>query len=70
MAGKSLARQNLSSDSEIGINKQINIVLSASNSLLSMAIHFDRDDVALPGISVLLNKMSDIKREDAKMVNW
>lgn len=47
MASK--VRQNFHGEVEAGINKQINLELTASYVYLSMAAYFDRDDVALQG---------------------
>jgi len=48
------------------VNKQINLELYASYVYLSMAYHFDRDDVALPGFSKYFKKMSGEEREHAQ----
>ena len=45
----SAIRQNYSEACEAAVNKQINMELYASYVYQSMAFHFDRDDVALPG---------------------
>ena len=47
----SLVRQNYPEDCEASLNKHINLSLHASYVYLSMAYHFDRDDVALKGFS-------------------
>uniref|UniRef100_A0A1B6KKR4 Ferritin n=1 Tax=Graphocephala atropunctata TaxID=36148 RepID=A0A1B6KKR4_9HEMI len=62
----SQVRQNFHEDSENGINKQINMELYASYVYLSMAYYFDRDDVALHGISEYFRKSSDEEREHAQ----
>nr|AIU94778.1 hypothetical protein [Phragmatopoma lapidosa] len=59
-------RQNFHSDSEAGINKQINLELYACYCYQSMAYYFDRDDVALPGFSKYFKKASDEEREHAE----
>lgn len=59
-------RQNFHSESEAGVNKQINLELYASYVYLSMAYHFDRDDVALPGAHKYFKKASDEEREHAQ----
>lgn len=59
-------RQNFHTDSEAGINKQINLELYASYVYLSMAFHFDRDDIALPGTHKYFKKASDEEREHAQ----
>jgi len=61
-------RQNYHSDSEAGVNKQINLELYASYVYLSMAYHFDRDDVALPGAHKYFKKASDEEREHAQLL--
>nr|AIA57693.1 ferritin [Galaxea astreata] len=61
----SLARQNYHEECEAGINKQINLELYASYVYMSMAYHFDRDDVALPGFHKFMLKQSDEEREHA-----
>lgn len=53
----SRVRQNYHAESEAGVNKQINLELTASYVYLSMAFYFDRDDVALPG-KYLVSKSS------------
>ncbi|CAH3020570.1 unnamed protein product, partial [Porites evermanni] len=62
----SLCRQNYHEECEAGINKQINLELYASYVYLSMAYHFDRDDVALPGFHKFMLKQSDEEREHAR----
>jgi len=61
-------RQNFHQESEAGINKQINLELYASYVYLSMAYHFDRDDVALPGAHKYFKKASDEEREHAQLL--
>lgn len=70
MTAKSLCRQNFSAESEAGINKQINMELSASYTYLSMACYFDRNDVALHGFFEFFRKQSDEEREHAQKVLW
>ncbi|CAH1229145.1 soma ferritin-like [Branchiostoma lanceolatum] len=62
----SQVRQNFHEDSEAGINKQINLELYASYVYHSMATHFDRDDVALPGFAKFFRHQSDEEREHAE----
>ncbi|CAI4226697.1 unnamed protein product [Auanema sp. JU1783] len=62
---ESLVRQNYHRDLEAAVNKQINIELYASYVYLSMACHFDRDDVALTNIAKWFRKQSDEEREHA-----
>jgi len=62
----SQVRQNYHSDCEAGINRQINMELYASYTYQSMAFHFDRDDVALPGFAKFFRKSSEEEREHAE----
>jgi len=62
----SQCRQNFHEESEAGINRQINMELYASYCYQSMAFHFDRDDVALPGFSKFFKHSSDEEREHAE----
>jgi len=59
-------RQNYHSESEAGINRQINMELYASYTYQSMAFHFDRDDVALPGFHKFFKHASEEEREHAE----
>ncbi|XP_028401569.1 soma ferritin-like [Dendronephthya gigantea] len=59
-------RQNYHSCSEAEVNKQINLELYASYVYLSVAYHFDRDDVALKGFHKYFKKASDEEREHAE----
>merc|ERR1711860_284404 len=59
-------RQNYHLESEAGINKQINMELYASYVYQSMAMYFDRDDVALPGFHKYFKHASDEEREHAE----
>lgn len=59
-------RQNFHADSEAGINRQINLELYASYVYQSMAMYFDRDDVAFPGFHKFFKKSSDEEREHAE----
>jgi len=61
----SQVRQNYHSESEAAVNKQINLELYASYVYQSMAWHFDRDDVALPGFHKFFKKSSEEEREHA-----
>ncbi|XP_022294039.1 soma ferritin-like [Crassostrea virginica] len=63
---KSQPRQNFHEESEAGINRQINMELYASYTYQSMALYFDRDDVALPGFSKFFKNSSDEEREHAE----
>merc|ERR1711874_149750 len=59
-------RQNYKEDCEALVNKQINMELYASYVYMSMASHFDRDDVANYGFSSYFKKNSDEEREHAE----
>ncbi|XP_070567215.1 soma ferritin-like [Ptychodera flava] len=59
-------RQNYHSESEAGVNKQINLELYASYVYHSMGFYFDRDDVALPGFAKFFKKSSEEEREHAE----
>jgi len=59
-------RQNYNEESEAAINKQINMELYASYVYLSMAYHFDRDDVALEGFFKFFKDQSEDEREHAQ----
>lgn len=62
----SQVKQNFHNECEAGINKQINLELYASYVYQSMAWHFDRDDVALPGMHKFFLKSSLEEREHAE----
>jgi len=62
----SQVRQNFHSEVEAGINKQINLELTASYVYMSMAAYFDRDDVALAGYSKYFLEQSGEEREHAQ----
>lgn len=66
MAATNQCRQNFHINSEAGINRQINMELYASYTYQSMAMYFDRDDVALPGFAKFFQKSSDEEREHAE----
>ncbi|XP_060068339.1 soma ferritin-like [Ylistrum balloti] len=59
-------RQNFHAETEAGINRQINMELYASYVYQSMYLHFDRDDVALPGFAKYFKKATDEEREHAE----
>merc|ERR1711936_1188544 len=59
-------RQNYKEECEALVNKQINMELYASYVYMSMASHFDRDDVANYGFSSYFKKNSDEEREHAE----
>ncbi|KAK7491438.1 hypothetical protein BaRGS_00017267 [Batillaria attramentaria] len=62
----SQVRQNFHEDCEAGINRQINLELYASYVYMSMAFHFDRDDVGLKGFHEFFKKQSDEERKHAE----
>jgi len=62
----SQCRQNYHSESEAGVNRQINMELYASYCYQSMSFYFDRDDVALPGFACFFRKSSEEEREHAE----
>jgi len=62
----SQARQNFHEECEAKINRQINMELYASYVYMSMAHHFDRDDVSFPGMYKFFKKSSDEEREHAE----
>lgn len=62
----SQCRQNYHTESEAGINRQINMELYASYCYQSMSYYFDRDDVALPGFAKYFKNASDEEREHAE----
>jgi ferritin heavy chain len=62
----SVVKQNYHAECEAGINKQINLELYASYVYQSMAWHFHRDDVALPGFHKFFKKSSEEEREHAE----
>jgi len=67
----SLVRQNYPEECEAALNKHINLSLHASYTFLSMAYHFDRDDIALKGFTEYFKKMSCKERELAeKMMKY
>eukprot|EP00118_Oscarella_pearsei_P024424 m.306039 g.306039 ORF g.306039 m.306039 type:complete len:171 (+) comp40913_c0_seq1:296-808(+) len=62
----SLVRQNYHEECEAGVNKQINLELYAYYNYLSMAYHFDRDDVALQGFHEFFKKSAEEEQEHAQ----
>jgi ferritin heavy chain len=62
----SAIRQNFHEESEKALNNQINMELTASYVYQSMAYHYDRDDVALPGFSSFFKHSSDEERDHAE----
>jgi len=59
-------RMNYHEDCEASINKQINMELYASYVYMSMGYYFDRDDVALPGMSKFFKEESHEERGHAE----
>nr|UYM80464.1 ferritin-like protein 3 [Novocrania anomala] len=55
----SQCRQNYNSESEAGINRQINLDIHASYVYQSIAWYFHRDDVALPGYHQFFTALAD-----------
>jgi ferritin heavy chain len=64
----SMIRQNYHTECEAAINKQINIELHASYVYKSLSLHFDREDVALPGFCKFFKKSSDEERGHAELL--
>ncbi|XP_064085058.1 ferritin-like [Macrobrachium nipponense] len=62
----SLIRQNYHEDCEAVVNKNINLHLHASYVYLSMASHFDRHDVSLPGLRKFFKESSAREKEQAE----
>jgi len=59
-------RQNYHELCEGAINKQINMELYASYVYMSLSHHFNRDDVALPGMAKFFGRNSDEERDHAQ----
>lgn len=59
-------RQNFSAEAEEGINRQINLELTASYAYQAAARYFEREDVALYGFGRYFQKASDEEREHAE----
>jgi len=66
MSVTSNIKQNFHDECEAALNRQINMELYASYVYQSMAMYFDRDDIALPGFSKLFSKNSHEEREHAE----
>jgi len=62
----SLCRQNFPAACEAGINAQINTELTASYIYQSMAAHFQRDDISLPGFAKFFQHSADEENEHAQ----
>uniref|UniRef100_A0A8I5TTC2 Ferritin n=1 Tax=Pongo abelii TaxID=9601 RepID=A0A8I5TTC2_PONAB len=56
-------RQNYSTDVEAAVNSLVNMYLQASYTYLSLGFYFDRDDVALEGVSHFFRELAEEKRE-------
>jgi len=65
---ESQCRHNYNSESEAGVNRQINMGLYASYCYQSMAFYFGRDDVALPGLAKFFKESSKEQREHAEQL--
>ncbi|KAK5599380.1 hypothetical protein CRENBAI_021930 [Crenichthys baileyi] len=63
---ESQVRQNYHRDCEAAINRMVNMELFDSYTYTSMAFHFNRDDVALPGFSHFFKENSEKEREHAE----
>jgi len=64
----SAVRQNYNSESEAGVNKQINMELYASYVYQSMKFYFTREDVALPGFAAFFAAQSEEERKHAELL--
>lgn len=64
----SMVRQNFHAECEAALNKQINMELHASYVFMSMAMYFDRDDIALPGMHKFFKSSADEEREHAEEI--
>ncbi|XP_046394364.1 soma ferritin-like [Ischnura elegans] len=68
---ESACRQNYHEEVEAELNKQISLELYASHVYLTIANHFDQDDVALKGFHKYFSKQSDEEREHGqKMMHY
>uniref|UniRef100_A0A8C9ULD0 Ferritin n=1 Tax=Spermophilus dauricus TaxID=99837 RepID=A0A8C9ULD0_SPEDA len=56
-------RQNYSTEVEAVVNHLVNLHLHASYTYLSLGYYFDRDDVALEGVSHFFRELAEEKRE-------
>ncbi|XP_018645099.1 ferritin, putative [Schistosoma mansoni] len=67
----SLCRQNYHEECEAGVNKQINMELYASYVYMTMAFHFNRDDVALNGFyKFFLNESEEERQHAIKLMTY
>ncbi|XP_077158444.1 ferritin heavy chain B-like [Paroedura picta] len=62
----SQVRQNFHPDCEAAVNQLVNLELAASYVYLSMASHFDRDDIALNHVGQFFREQSEEEREHAE----
>ncbi|XP_048338679.1 ferritin heavy chain A-like [Sphaerodactylus townsendi] len=62
----SQVKQNYHPECEAAVNQLVNLELSASYVYLSMASHFDRDDVALSHVAKFFREQSQEEREHAE----
>jgi len=62
----SAMRQNFHQDCEAAINKQINMELHASYVYMSMSAHYQRHEVALPGMEKFFHENSEEERGHAE----
>ena len=62
-------RQNYSSEVEAAVNRLVNMQLWASYTYLSLGFYFDRDDVALEGVSHFFRELAKKKSEGAQSVS-
>uniref|UniRef100_A0A671ECY0 Ferritin n=1 Tax=Rhinolophus ferrumequinum TaxID=59479 RepID=A0A671ECY0_RHIFE len=66
MSSQSQVRQNYSTEVEAAVNRLVNLHLRASYTYLSLGFYFDRDDVALEGVSHFFRELAEEKREGAE----
>ncbi|XP_020614077.1 ferritin, chloroplastic-like [Orbicella faveolata] len=57
-------------ETEKEINKQINRELFAHYTYMSMAVHFDRDDINLPGFHKFFKESSEEELKHAHLVSF
>ncbi|XP_037067180.1 ferritin light chain 1-like [Peromyscus leucopus] len=62
----SQVRQNYSTEVEAAVNRLVNLHLRASYTYLSLGYYFDRDDLALEGVSHFFRELAEKKREAAE----
>uniref|UniRef100_A0A8D0ZUG8 Ferritin n=1 Tax=Sus scrofa TaxID=9823 RepID=A0A8D0ZUG8_PIG len=62
----SQVRQNYSTEVEAFVNRLINMHLQASYTYLSLGFYFNRDDVALEGVSHFFRELAEEKREGSE----